>query len=128
MLPIQALRLCAFVLALAPAVAAAQPGGTVIDINDPKRSKYPLAVPPAAGGDGEAGRLVAEVAAFDMKVAGVFRVVDTSVYRGDLAGEGMGIDVLKWKESGAFGVMKFKASGGSIDFKLYEVQDRKSVV
>jgi len=122
MLPIQALRLCAFLLALAPAVAAAQPGGAVIDINDPKRSKYPLAVPPAAGGDSEAGRLVAEVAAFDMKVAGVFRVVDNSAYRGDLAGEGMRIDEVKWKESGAFGVMKFKASGGSIDFKLYEVQ------
>jgi TolB protein len=128
MLPIQAMKkgvaLVAFAIAAAPSLVAAQPGGVVIDINDPKRTKYPLAVPPAAGGDDEAGRLIAEVAAFDMKVAGVFRPVDVSVYRGNLAGEGMGIDELKWKESGAFGVMKFKSSGGgaSIEFKLYEVQ------
>jgi TolB protein len=126
MLPIQALRFCAVVLALAPAVAAAQPGGAVIDVNDPKRTKYPLAVPTAAGGDGESGRLIAEVAAFDMKVAGVFRPVDASAYRGDPGAEGLGIDTLKWKESGAFGVMKFKASrsggGVSIDFKLYEIE------
>jgi TolB protein len=122
MLPIQALRFAAVLLAVAPAVAAAQPGGAVIDINAPKRSKYPLAVPPAAGGDNDTGRLVAEVAGFDMKVAGVFRVVDSSAYRGSIEAEGLGIDPGKWKDSGAFGVMKFKASGGSIEFKLYEVE------
>ena len=34
-----------------PSLVAAQPGGVVIVINDPKRSKYPLAIPSAAGGD-----------------------------------------------------------------------------
>ena len=52
MLPIQAVKrgaaLIAFAIAAAPSLAAAQPGGVVIDINDPKRTKYPLAVPPAA--------------------------------------------------------------------------------
>lgn len=119
--------LIALAIAAAPSVAAAQRGGSVvIDVNDPKRSKYPLAIPNAAGGDGAAGRVIAEVANFDMKIAGWFRPLDTSVYRGDLGAEGLGIDALKWKESGAFGVMKFKASksggGVSIDFKLYEIE------
>ncbi|HEU5057490.1 MAG TPA: Tol-Pal system beta propeller repeat protein TolB [Kofleriaceae bacterium] len=113
------------VLSVAAGDALAQ-GGAVIDIKGAQRVKYPLAIPPAADGDTAVGRTVHEVANFDMRVAGWFKPLDGSGYAGDLRGEGLGIDVAKWKDTGAFGVMKFKVSGGgssiSIDFRLYEVE------
>ncbi|HLU64999.1 MAG TPA: hypothetical protein VKZ63_01910, partial [Kofleriaceae bacterium] len=137
MLPIHAYRKLIAAAALAGLAlvgrAEAQPSsgsggqsGVVIDIDNPQRSKYPLAIPSAGAGDPATGKTIAEVANFDMKVAGWFRPLDTSTYRGDLRAEGLGIDLVKWRQSGAFGVMKFRSEvrGDSltIDFKLYEIE------
>lgn len=121
MLPIHSVRLALALVALGAGVAHAQPGGTgvVIDINNPQRSKYPLAVPSGTGADAAE---VAKVARRDMQIAGWFKMMDGTGYTGNLGGEGMGVDVEKWKTYGAYGVMKFKASGGSVEFKLYEIE------
>lgn len=124
----------AMALTLSPrGVAVAAPGssgsntGVVININNPQRTKYPLAVPAPAGGDPATGAVVHEVASFDMKVAGWFHPMDGSTYPGNPANEGpSNIDAEKWKASGAYGVMKYRTTvtGGrvTIDFRLYEVQ------
>jgi TolB protein len=126
MLPIHTVRSAALALAFLAtgSVASAQPGatGVVIDINNPQRSKYPLAIPNAAGGDATTGKMVADVARFDMSVAGWFKPLDGGGYGGNLSSEGMGVDTEKWKAYGAYGVVKFKASGSGIEFKLYEIE------
>ena len=121
MLPIHSVRLALALVALGAGVAHAQPGGTgvVIDINNPQRSKYPLAVPNGSGSDAAE---VAKVARRNMQLAGWFKMMDGTGYTGNLGGEGLGVDVEKWKAYGAYGVMKFKASGGAIEFKLYEIE------
>ncbi|HTE50995.1 MAG TPA: Tol-Pal system beta propeller repeat protein TolB [Kofleriaceae bacterium] len=107
--------------------ALAQPGtGVVIDINNPQRSKYPIAVPVATSGDPQTGKVIATVASFDMKVSGWFKPVDLGSVAGDLKTEGVGVDTARWKEAGAYGVIKYRSevTGGrlTIDFKLYEVE------
>jgi TolB protein len=138
MLQLQARRVISLGLAaaLVPAIAlaqqpsggqgAAQPrtGPVVIDVTNPKRSLYPIAVPPPASGDAATGKVIQEVAAFDMKVAGWFKVIPDDKIRANLANEGLTISPPAWKESGAYGVMKYRSEvrGGklTIDFKLYK--------
>jgi TolB protein len=125
MLPIHSVRLALALVALGAGVAQAQPSGTgvVIDINNPQRSKYPLAIPAAAAGsDATAGKKVLEVARRDMSIAGWFKTMDGTGYTGNAAGEGVGVDVEKWKTYGAYGVIKFKASASGVEFKLYEIE------
>ena len=127
MLPIHSVRSAAAaalaLLALTPAIASAQPSGVVIDINNPQRSKYPLAVPQAASGsDATAARTVTETARRDISIAGWFKMMDGTGYTGNAAGEGVGVDVEKWKAYGAYGVIKFKASSNGVEFKLYEIE------
>src|SRR6185369_12399065 len=38
-----------------------------------------------------------------------------------LRAEGLGIEPQKWKDVGAYGVIKYRASADSIEFRLYEV-------
>jgi TolB protein len=105
----------------APAAYADDPqGGVVIEVNGAKRGLYPLATPAAPEGDATA-KEVAQVEAFDMQVAGVFKVLDPRSFLADLKSEGLGIDPQKWKDVGAYGVMKYKAGPDSIEFRLYEV-------
>ena len=113
------------------ASAAAQPGGAggqsgtgvVIDINNPQRSKYPIAVPVATSGDPQTGRTIAEVASFDMKVSGWFKPLDLRSISGDLKSEGVGVDTARWKEAGAYGVIKYRSAvtGGLADIWAIEV-------
>jgi TolB protein len=106
--------------------------GVVIDINNPQRSKYPIAVPIATSGDPQTGRVIAQVASFDMKVSGWFKPLELGSVAGDLKGEGVGVDTARWKEAGAYGVIKYRSevTGNrlSIDFKLYEVEKGDSPV
>lgn len=110
----------------APALAQDDDSGAVIDINNPQRSKYPIAVPVSTTGDPQTAKVIAQVASFDMKLSGDLKPVDLSAVSGDLRSEGVGVDTQRWKEAGAYGVMKYRSevSGGrlSIDFKLYEVE------
>jgi TolB protein len=104
--------------------AASQPadsgGGVVFDVNGANRVLYPIATPLAPGGDSAATE-VAQVEANDLTLSGVFKVVDPKSYLADLNAEQLGIEAQKWKDVGAFGVVKYKVSGDSIEFRLYEV-------
>jgi TolB protein len=111
------------VIAVLASAVQAQPsggGGTVIDVSGTKGGKYPIALPTAPENDAVA-KEVAQVENFDLSIAGPFKVLDPKAFLADLKTEGLGIDPQKWKDVGAYGVIKYKVSGDSIDFKLYEV-------
>lgn len=121
--------LTAIAVALAVALggpATAQPsGGVIIDVTGARRGLYPIAVPVGVDSDAGLAREVAQVASFDLGVAGIFKVVDPAAYLADLPAEKLGIAVDKWKATGAFGVIKHQAQlvGGDVklEFRLYEV-------
>jgi TolB protein len=101
----------------------AQPSGgtgTVIDVSGSRGGKYPIALPTASENDATA-REVAQIQTFNLTVAGPFKVLDPQSFLADLRAEGTGIDPQKWKDVGAYGVVKYRASADAIDFKLYEV-------
>ena len=115
------LALCAF--AFMAASASAQPSdnsGVVIDVNGAKRGLYPIALPVAPDGDA-ASKEVAQVEGTDLTVAGVFKVLDPTSFLADLKSEQLNIDPQKWKDVGAFGVVKYRVTGDQIEFRLYEV-------
>jgi TolB protein len=117
------ISMIAFILS-AYRTASAQEG-VVIDVSGAKRGAYPLAIPVGVDSDAAAAREVAEVASFDMAVAGFFKVLDPKSFLADLNAEKLSIDPQKWKDVGAFGVMKYKVavSGDNLEFeaKLFEV-------
>jgi TolB protein len=110
----------------APTAAPADDGTVVIDVNNTKRSLYPIALPM---GDGDAGlaKMVGDVQSFDLSVSGWFRVLDPRGFLADLKKEGLDIEPQKWRDVGAFGVVKHRITGGGgrveITFKLYEVEN-----
>lgn len=108
-----------------PAVTHAE-DDFVIDVGEPQRSRYPLALPMPTSGDGATAREILKVASFDLDIAGWFKVMDKKGFLANLSKEGMGIEVDAWKNVGAFGVVKFntRVTGSriAIDFKLYEVE------
>lgn len=95
-------------------------GGVVLDVNGAKRGLYPIALPPAPEGDG-VSKEIGTVQSFDLGVAGVFKVLDPNSFLADLSAEGLGIEPQKWKDVGAFGVVKFHVATDSIEFRLFEV-------
>lgn len=110
--------------ALATGSVAAQPepkSGVVIDVNAGKRTLYPIAVPISPEGDQAIAREVSTVASFDLSVAGIFKVLDPKSFLADLKGEGVSIEPQKWKDVGAFGVVKYRVSATDVEFRLYEV-------
>ena len=107
-------------LGVAPALADEPKAGVVIDVNA-KRTAYPIAVPLSPDGDQAAAKEVASVASFDLSVAGVFKVVDPQSFLANLKSEGLSIEPQKWKDVGAFGVMKYRITATEIEFRLYEV-------
>ncbi len=117
-----ALASLAVIAVLAPSARADEPsGGVLIDVKGAKRVLYPIAVPASVEGDATAAREVAQVASFDLSVAGVFKVLDPAGFLADLKAEGLIIDPQKWKDVGAFGVIKYRASPTEIEFRLYEI-------
>jgi TolB protein len=96
-------------------------GGVVIDVKGANRTLYPIAVPASQEGDAAAAREVAQVASFDLSVAGVFKVLDPAGFLADLKAEGLIIEPQKWKDVGAFGVIKYRATASEIEFRLYEI-------
>lgn len=105
--------------------AAAQDSGVVIDVSGAKKGLYPIAIPVGVDSDGAAATMVADVASFDMSIAGFFKVLPRESFLADLAAEKLSVEPQKWKDVGAYGVMKFKVttSGDSFDLeaRLYEV-------
>jgi TolB protein len=111
------------VLAIFVSSVSAQPSeksGAVIDVSGTKAGKYPIALPTAPENDAVA-KEIAQIENFNLSIAGPFKVLDPQSFLADLRREGLGIDPQKWKDVGAYGVIKYKATADSIDFKLYEV-------
>ncbi len=115
----------AIALGLALAAPAVAQEGVIIDVSGAKRGKYPLAIPVAVGSDAAAAKEVAEVASFDLSIAGVFKVLEPSGFLANLEAEKLEIEPQKWKDVGAYGVIKYRviATGGSVELeaRLYEV-------
>lgn len=131
MKPLLVVGLCATLLGSAPTAAPADDTTVVIDVNNTKRILYPIAVP-IGSGDAASAKAVAEVASFDLGVSGWFRVLDPRSFLADLGKEALEIEPPKWKDVGAFGVMKYRvtSSGGKVEitFKLYEVEKGNTAV
>jgi len=124
MLQVRSLILFAVALLVAAPSARADEG-VIIDVKGAKRGAYPIAIPLGVESDAGMAKTVQSVASFDLQVAGWFKVLDPASFLADLAGEKLSIDPPKWKDVGAYGVMKYKVTpsgnGIQIDFKLYEV-------
>jgi len=103
-----------------PTARADVPRDVVIDVKGANRTLYPIAVPTSQEGDAAAAKEVAQVASFDLALAGVFKVLDPAGFLADLKSEGLIIDPPKWKDVGAFGVIKYRATATDIEFRLYE--------
>jgi TolB protein len=115
-------------VALAPQARADEPaGGVVIEVRGAKRTLYPIAVPASPDGDA-ASREIAQVASFNLGVAGVFKVLDPQGFLADLNAEGLTIDPQKWKDVGAFGVIKYRATAADVELRLYEISKGRAAV
>ncbi len=105
--------------------AAAQGDGVIIDVTGAKRGKYPIAIPVAVDSDAAAARELADIQSFDLDVVGAFKVLDPGGFLADLGSEKLGIDPQKWKDVGAYGVVKYRVvtSGSNVEIeaRLYEV-------
>ena len=118
--------LCATLLGVSAHEAPADDDKTVvIDVNNTQRILYPIAVPMSVS-DSAVAKQVADVAGFDLGVSGWFRILDPRSFLADLEAEGLSIDPQRWKDVGAFGVMKYQVneSGNNVEmtFRLYEVE------
>jgi len=117
--------------ALVVVAAAAGPGpgaaddGVIIDATGAKRGKYPIAIPVGVAGDAAASKEVAAVSSFDLGVAGYFKVLDPAGFLADLDSEKLGIVPQKWKDVGAYGVIKYRVvtTGANVELeaRLFEV-------
>ena len=113
--------LAVLALSLGAGVARADDKAVVIDLNGTRKGMYPIAAPVAVDGDAAVAKEAGIVESFDLSVAGVFKVLDPASFLADLKTEALGIDPQKWKDVGALGVIKFKASASDIEFRLYAV-------
>ena len=88
------------------------------------RDLYKLAVPMPIG-DKAAAQSVSDVATNDLTLSGYFRVLDPKATLANLAAEGLSINAQDWKNIGAEGVVKARATASGSDvkleFRLYEV-------
>ncbi len=99
----------------------------ILDLENPQRALYPMAIPRGVGSDADLVAQVANVASFNLGVSGWFQVLDRRILTGALESEGMQIDSQAWKNVGAFGVIKYRAerlSGDEVElqFRLYEIE------
>ena len=108
------LKMVLIALAVSTAAAHAQnpapgKGPAIIDISNVRRDPYKIAVPTLVG-DAATGKLVADVVSGDLSVSGWFKVLDPKSFLANLAAEGTGIVVGDWRNVGAEGVSKGKAT------------------
>ena len=111
--PVWPVWLLAALLSWLPLTRTANAGdekAVIIELNNPKRSLYPIAVPRGVGGDDALAKEVEDIARFDLSVAGWFKLVDSRLFQSNLAAEGLGVDVQAWKNVGAFGVVKYQVT------------------
>jgi len=131
-LVMRALLVIAALAITAPATVATADDGVIIDVSGAKRGRYPIAVPVAVESDGAVAAEVAAVASFDLGVAGLFKVLDPASFLADLGAEKLGIEPAKWKDVGAYGVIKYRvvATGDQVELeaRLFEVSKGNSAV
>jgi TolB protein len=124
MFQVRSLILFVVVMFVAAPIASADEG-VIIDVKGAKRGACPLAIPLGVDSDKDMAKTVQSVATFDMQVAGWFKVLDPAGFLADLGAEKLSIEPQKWKDVGAYGVMKYKvtktSSGIELEFRLYEV-------
>jgi TolB protein len=109
-------------------VVALAPSGVAIGDNtvvsggttDVKRTAYPIAIQENSSGDAAAGKEVVTVASFDFSLAGQFKVLDPKSFLAR-PNEGLDFESQKWKDVGAFGVVKYRVTATEIEFRLYEI-------
>lgn len=98
----------------------------VIDLENPKRGLYPIAVANGSGSEPALTTEAQQIIDFDLAVSGWFEVLDPRSFLADLQAEDLGIVPQKWKDVGAFGVIKFRVTrAGSeivLEGRLYEVE------
>jgi TolB protein len=128
-----ALAVFSLTLALGHASAfAQQQSAVVIELDNPKRGLYPLAVPRGSESDPALAAEAESIMGFDLEVSGWFDVLDPRSFLADLRAEGLGVEPQKWKDVGAFGVIKYRVTraGGDIvlDARLYETEKGKTAV
>lgn len=115
---------CLLALVLSPGASRAD-DGVIIDVKGAKRTAYPIALPLGVSSDPELAKIVQSVQTFDLGVAGWFKVLDPKGFLADLEAEGLSIVPSKWKDVGAFGVVKYRvtSTGGRVELeaRLYEV-------
>ncbi len=111
--------------ALVP-VSRAEPNDDVVRFNltTSGRDLYKLAIPKPIG-DPAIAQMTTDVASTDLGLAGFFKVVDQKAYLANLVVEGLGINPQDWKNVGAEGVIKARATAFGndvkLEFRLYEV-------
>ena len=120
MLQIQSLKIGIIVGVLAALAPAAIADDVAIEVNGKRTGLIPIALPTAPEGDAVAQE-IAKVQSFDLSIAGVFKILEPQSFLADLKTEQMSIEPQKWKDVGAFGVVKYHATATDIEFRLYEV-------
>ncbi len=107
-----------------PSHAGEGGGPVIIDISGSKRDLYKIAVPRPVG-DAATGGTVADVVSGDLGISGWFKVIDPKSFLANLQNEGTNIVVQDWRNVGAEGVSKGRASVAGddlvLEMKLYEV-------
>jgi TolB protein len=76
---------------------------------------------PKAEGDGESARVAGETLSKDMDVTGLFQVLDPASFPAQLQSEGLAFSSALWSQVGAQAVVKMKASGGTLEGRVYVV-------
>ncbi len=102
----------------APPQEEALPTRVVIDVDNPERALYRIAVPDLIGNTSENG---AAVIRNDLKLSSLFQVLDNRSFIADLNAEGLNITTNAWSTVGANGVVKGKVAGNTIEMRLYEL-------
>jgi len=108
-----------------PVPAHAQDEGPIrFKISAGGRDLYKIALPLPVG-DRAAAQTAQDVLNNDLSLSGFFKVVDPKAYLANLAAEGLSINPQDWRNVGAEGVIKARATPTGKDlkmeFRLYEV-------
>jgi TolB protein len=100
------------------------PTRVVIDVDNPEKAYYRIAVPNLLG-NGALGPGAAEVVRNDLRLVSLFNVLDARSFIANLEQEGLNITRAPWSSVGAQGVVKgmITGAGGSlvVDMRLYEL-------
>lgn len=110
-----------------PSVAAAQDADQAeIDLSNPQRTKYPIAMPMAVGGDKQASKEILEIATDNFNMSGWAKMLNPSGFLANIQSEGLAIVPEDWKNVGAYGVIKYFVSVTGnrfrVEFRLFEVE------